>query len=109
MSRRRCNDFNVEFVNVCLFILLNALVAIKLNSGVHCQYLVSFAITDNRQKENSSQWSVTGCINRTPGKATCQRKIGQHIMNSIDFIADVDLEFCHESTYQDVYQRTGIF
>lgn len=24
-SGQRCNDFNVEFVNVCLFILLNVL------------------------------------------------------------------------------------
>lgn len=38
-----------------------------------------------------------------------QGKTGQHIMNSTAFIADMDLEFCHESTFEDVYQRTGIF
>lgn len=31
------------------------------------------------------------------------------IMNSLVFIVDMDLEFCLESTYEDAYQRTGIF
>lgn len=69
ISSQRCNDFNVEFVNVHLFILLNALGTIKLNSVVHCQYLVSFVIINSRQKLsllNGVSWGVPTALQGRP-------------------------------------------